>query len=270
MSFDAVTWAIQQPLRDAKEKMLLVVLAHHLNSKTGRCCPSRETLMTMACVANSNTLTAKINALVEKGLIEVVRGNGASNSYKFLTTFTTEAPSELKHLQDCTTFTAEAPTTFTTEAPPPSVLKHEQGKNKELNKDIRTASVPASIPQTESSTEIGTGTENGTTSKKAEKKPKTSVAVSRPEEVTKESWDAWMQVRKSKRAPQLNSIAWSRFQNEAQKAGLTLQQAVTICAAREWRGFEAEWIKSSNSGSSFGSAAPTQTSGGSLFGSFSK
>lgn len=70
-----------------------------------------------------------------------------------------------------------------------------------------------------------------------------SVSVPKPEEVTQESWNAWMQVRKNKKASTLNSIAWARFKSEAQKAGLTLQEAVTICAEKEWRGFEAAWLK---------------------------
>lgn len=139
MSFAAVTWAVQQELKDPKEKLLLVVLAHCLNSTTGKCCPSRDLLMRMACIANSNTLTAKLNSLSEKGVIEISKKIGASNQYKFLTSFNSEAPSAVKYLQDCTAFTTESGTPFTTEAPPPSALKVEYRSNKELNKEITTA-----------------------------------------------------------------------------------------------------------------------------------
>lgn len=262
MSFNAVNWAIQQPLKDAKEKMLLVVLAYHLNGKTGKCCPSRDTLMTMACIANKATLTAKLSALVEKGLIEITHGNGVSNQYRFLVEFASEPGSVVNQVQDCTRFSSEPRTRFSSEPAPGSAVNHEQGRNKELNKDIRLTAVSAPSSKPESAVETGM------VAKKAEKKPSVSVTVSRPEEVTKESWDAWMQVRKAKKSPPLNPIAWRRFQREAQKAGMTLQQVITLCAEKEWRGFEAGWLKRDDS--SFGASAPAQQAGGSLFGSFSK
>lgn len=298
MCFRAIDWAIRQPLKDAKEKLLLVVLANYANGKTGKCYPSRDTLMTMACIANKATLTAKLTALVEKGLIEIVHGVGKNNQYQLSVDFGAEVGSAVNPLpgsvvnqvQDCTRFSSVPTTRFSSEPTPGSVLNHEPVKNQELNQDIRTASVSPSIPQAESSTkfgtsaEIGTGTKNGhepvpnldknqyqnwdtnqsrtsqepdiptlsvSDPSQEEEKPakKTrSVSVPKPEEVTQESWDAWMQVRKNKKASTLNSVAWARFKNEAQKAGLTLQQAVTICAAKEWRGFEAEWLKGSNFG----------------------
>ncbi|PWF25041.1 YdaU family protein [Corticimicrobacter populi] len=54
----------------------------------------------------------------------------------------------------------------------------------------------------------------------------------------------WLAVRKRHRAP-LTPTAWARVVSESEKAGMTPMQAVEICAARGWRGFESEWLHKS-------------------------
>lgn len=53
--------------------------------------------------------------------------------------------------------------------------------------------------------------------------------------------DDFMLVRKKKKAVD-SETAWNGFVREVDKAGLTIQQAVTICIERDWKGFKAEWI----------------------------
>jgi hypothetical protein len=100
MSFDAIKWAINQDIDDPKEKLLLVILSDCLNDKTKQCNPSRETLMRKACIKNNKTLSAKLDSLVSRGLIEIVRGKGVSNHYlvQNRTTFSTEPSSAVNHL----------------------------------------------------------------------------------------------------------------------------------------------------------------------------
>ena len=138
MSFEAVRWALSQSqIRDPQEKLLLVVLADFLNKEARQCNPSRQTLMKAACIQNSNTLTARLNRLVQKGLISIERGNGSSNNYHLheLSTFTHEAPTSFTH-EAPTSFTHEAPTTFTHEAPPASHVKHEPGIEPLINSTL--------------------------------------------------------------------------------------------------------------------------------------
>lgn len=61
-------------------------------------------------------------------------------------------------------------------------------------------------------------------------------------------------VRKSHKAP-LTMTALGRIEREAGKAGLTLEQAVCLCAEKGWRGFEAEWL--TNSTQSMHSSKPS-------------
>ena len=52
----------------------------------------------------------------------------------------------------------------------------------------------------------------------------------------------WLAVRKAKRAP-LTKTVLAELQREAQKAGLSVADAVKICASRNWQGFNASWLK---------------------------
>lgn len=102
MSFSAIRWALaQDSLDDPREALLLVVLADYYNDKTCQCNPSREALMKKSRIGNSNTLTTKLMSLQKKGLIQIFSKVGKSNQYGLnITTFNTEVPptSELKHL----------------------------------------------------------------------------------------------------------------------------------------------------------------------------
>ena len=52
--------------------------------------------------------------------------------------------------------------------------------------------------------------------------------------------DAYMKVRKSKKAPDSN-IAYKGLKREADKAGISMETAITECVERNWVGFKAEW-----------------------------
>jgi len=69
-----------------------------------------------------------------------------------------------------------------------------------------------------------------------------AVAVARPDDVDQKTWDDFLQIRKAKRAP-ITETALTQIRNQASKAGLTVNQALRICCARGWQGFEAAWVK---------------------------
>lgn len=63
----------------------------------------------------------------------------------------------------------------------------------------------------------------------------------KPDGVSQEVWIDFIQIRKTKRSP-LTQTALNGIANQASKAGLTLQEALEICCARGWQGFNAEWV----------------------------
>jgi hypothetical protein len=62
-----------------------------------------------------------------------------------------------------------------------------------------------------------------------------------PEGVNHTHWLDWLKVRHKKNATNTDS-AWGLFSRECHKAGLTIANAVQVCAERGWAGFEAEWV----------------------------
>ena len=50
----------------------------------------------------------------------------------------------------------------------------------------------------------------------------------------------WLEIRKAKRAP-LTQTALDDLVREAGKSGISVNEAVTICARRSWQGFNASW-----------------------------
>lgn len=71
--------------------------------------------------------------------------------------------------------------------------------------------------------------------------------ASRPDDVSESVWNDYLSLRKQKRSP-LTETALRGIINEAEKAGITLEQALELCCARGWQGFKSEWTHENNSG----------------------
>ena len=76
------------------------------------------------------------------------------------------------------------------------------------------------------------------TETETEKEKKTEA----PEGVSVEVWNDFVLQRKKARAVISENVIKS-IAKEAQKAGWSLEQALSECSARGWRGFKAEWVK---------------------------
>jgi len=69
---------------------------------------------------------------------------------------------------------------------------------------------------------------------------KTKTKVNTPEGVDTNLWNDYLQIRKAKKAP-ITDTAIQALVREADKAGKSLSQAITICVENNWVGFKAEW-----------------------------
>ena len=65
--------------------------------------------------------------------------------------------------------------------------------------------------------------------------------LSRPGDVSEQVWNDFLQQRKQVKAP-VTETALAGIQREAAKAGWSLEQALTECTVRGWRGFKADWV----------------------------
>ena len=86
------------------------------------------------------------------------------------------------------------------------------------------------IPETETERETET------------KKEKKATSVACPDSVSQQVWNDWMTVRKEKKAKTLTETGWNGFVKQAEKAGWSLEQAISHCCLKQWVGFEAAWV----------------------------
>ena len=94
---------------------------------------------------------------------------------------------------------------------------------------------------------------------KKQKKPRkarTSFAtVERPDDLPEQLWQDWLELRKAKRAP-LNTTTINTFRAEAQKAGISFEEAVSFSVANGYQGFKADWCR--KNASTFTNGRPHQ------------
>jgi uncharacterized protein YdaU (DUF1376 family) len=74
-------------------------------------------------------------------------------------------------------------------------------------------------------------------------KPNNTNTVAPPVGVTDSVWQDWLKLRKAKKAA-VTQTALDGIQREADKAAISLETALSICCARGWTGFKAEWMQS--------------------------
>ena len=74
-------------------------------------------------------------------------------------------------------------------------------------------------------------------------KDKTAYAVVCPQGVDEQVWNDWLAIRKAKRLP-LTATAWNQLEEEAMKAGLTMDTVIKECCLRGWGAFKASWWES--------------------------
>lgn len=96
--------------------------------------------------------------------------------------------------------------------------------------DVISSGYQVDAPETETETERKTETE---TKKKA---------VACPSDVSQDCWDAFITHRKAVKALVTDRVV-NTIRNEADKAGIPLEDALDEVVARGWKGFKADWYK---------------------------
>jgi hypothetical protein len=71
---------------------------------------------------------------------------------------------------------------------------------------------------------------------------KNSPPIEKPIGVSEQVWIDFLAHRKAKRAP-LSQTALTAIIKEAEKASVSLEEALIVCLTRGWQGFNAEWMK---------------------------
>ena len=69
----------------------------------------------------------------------------------------------------------------------------------------------------------------------------TATSVATPDGVSSEVWDQFVKQRRAKKA-QITGLVMAGIQREADKAGYTLEKALTEVVVRNWTSFKADWV----------------------------
>ena len=210
MSYDAERWARSQKVGNASAKFVLIELANALNRDDKECYPSVEALE-VATELNRKTIMAATKFLEERGFIKKRRAfeNGKQRIYYSFPSF---IPSDWAMKQSTKNGTLEDTKNGTLEDTKNGTVT--RNKNKEIEQVIDIS---------------------------VEEKPK-RVVLKKPDGVSEELWASGKSSEKTKRFS-ITERVLNNLIRESEKAGLTLEQAMNIQLDREWRGFNADWLK---------------------------
>ena len=111
----------------------------------------------------------------------------------------------------------------------------KKGAAKRWHKDANGEAIsPPNAPP------MATNNQEPITNNHKPKKEKATV-VATPDGVSQSVWDDFKTLRKAKKAP-ITQRAVDGIIAEANKAGWSLEQALTECVVRGWQSFKAEWV----------------------------
>lgn len=256
-------------LTDGTDVDVLEAIASFLNEEDGRCFPALESVMLVARKSR-NIVRQSIKALCEQGLLSFSAEPGKVRSYVihvhnlpepklecFKEFFRTELGKKGTPVQKLTGFRSEPG--GGSEVNPEQGI--EQGINREQNKEVLRAPAGAPQPPEMSDDEIADLLES-VPQEKGERPPfekgahlsekgdhpspapkrKRVSNVQKPESVSEQVWEDFSALRTKRRAP-ITETALKGIQREAEKAGITLEEALSTCCERGWQGFKAEWYR---------------------------
>lgn len=219
MSFDATAWAVQQRTASPTAKLVLIVLAHHLNDKTGQCDPGNLLIAELA-QCTDRSVNKSLRELEELKLIRVRRAPGMRSSY------------EINHRNE---FGGEIISAPKKKTKPPNTVRGSTEKNctsfsinKEGNKEKK----------------------QGGTSTKKTKGPEFDFSKW-PEEPTPEQLASWVKIRKKKRMETTQGAVdlMGRHLSEAAGHGYTLAYCFEVIEFKSWASFKTEWLLNYENGS---------------------
>lgn len=277
MSYAAERWARAQRVGNARAKQVLVELANCHNGKTGKCTPGIKYLHEVTEL-KEDTISTATNFLQSKGFIKktyVAVEKGRAISYELLGFNPQEW--ERKKTEDSTENgltqnrgnpeSVGTPETGATDSPEnggtgtPEFGGETGNKNRERNREVICAPSGAPQPPEMSDDEIADLLES-VPQEKGERPPfekgahlsekgdhpspapkrKRVSNVQKPESVSEQVWEDFSALRTKRRAP-ITETALRGIQREAEKAGISLEAALSTCCERGWQGFKASWYE---------------------------
>jgi pyocin large subunit-like protein len=225
VSFDAIRWALAQSVSKSSAKFLLVAMADCVNADNAEmvCWPSYAYLARITEM-NTKTVEACVSRLKEEGfIVDTGKRSGGTGKVVVYRLNDPNLGVVTPGPQDASYGTISPANT-----PKFGVIAGDGNDPKKCNK--RPQKVVLMTPKT------GVRTSNGTR--------KEAGSAARPPVIAGVSeclMADYMAVRKAKRAGPLTDTAISALHREAEKAGITVSEAIQFCCENSWQGFNAGW-----------------------------
>ena len=259
MSFDSVAKVSKLKVGNSTAKHVLLELALFENSKTGLCCPSLATLCESTELGKTAVRSA-IKYLVDNKMIKArpihsEKGNVIRTEYDLICVQGVSREDTLVYretiqgVSDNDTGISETDIGISEndigvyrEATPNKEIEQvkEQGSN---NKESSLSRLGETLPLFDGQPQAQKD-EPKQAKKTRTKKPNT--LAEKPDDVDEQVWNDFLTVRKAKRAP-VTPTAVEGIQREAQKAGISLNDAIKLIVTRGWQAFNNGYSWKTNS-----------------------
>ena len=233
MSFKLVAAVFDMKVGNPLRKMVLIKLADQANDD-GVCWPSYESIA-RSCEISRRSVVTHIQWLEDNGFLRIERRYNAAESKNFSNRYhlTLGNAKQFKKAKVSGSANA-APVQIATDDAGDALGDAGNALGSATDAPSNSAGAapkPISKPINESIKE------SGTTKKK-------KVAVVKPDELSQQTWDDLLELRKSKKAP-LSATAWKMADNAIEaiqyKTGHSIEQIVTVWVARGWTTVKEEW-----------------------------
>lgn len=212
MSYEAIRWAMSQAVDKSSAKFVLVAMADCVNLEAGEmlCWPSHKHLAEITG-QDAKTVEAGLRRLREAGFITDTRQRKGTTGQVIVYRLNTPENGAVETGGKTPVFPAKTP------------------------------EIPVKDPQIsgERPPKTGDGTRNGTRNG-TRKEPGIDPRLSA---IPPNFLADYLKVRKAKKAGEFTATAISGMEREAGKAGLSLADAVRVCAEWGWQGFNAGWYE---------------------------
>lgn len=240
MSFDAIRWAMGQPVRPALTKFCLVAMAECVNAEDAEsvCWPSYAHLCQRTGMNTKTVEQAVFNLRHEGYIVDTGRRAGGTGKVVVYRLNTTESGG-IKPGPQIPSANGTRPQNTTgngvvihPDVPgdiPPKAEANPPNSGEQSPQQTRETTPKAGAV-------IRNGTSNGT-----RKESKAAVAVHSVPGVPDRLFAEWMAVRDDKRAKTLTQTAVDGLLREAGKSGLTVEEAVRLCVEQNWISLNAGW-----------------------------
>lgn len=235
MSFDAIRWALEQPIAPAMTKFLLVAMADCVNAEAGEmvCWPSYA-FISRRTGMNTKTVEASVSRLKELGYL-VDTGRRAGDTGKVVVYRLNDPKSGV---------IKPGPQSPNANGTRPQNDTENGGITSEGNPPKSDVNPPKSGGQSPQKVGLippkaGVRSRNGTSNRTRKEPGMESAGAPAIDGVSDALFGDWMKVRKDKKAGPVTGTVIAGLTREALKAGLSVADAVTYCCEAGWQNFNA-------------------------------